>query len=107
MPYFEDNPLEKLAMQAADAEAVLDLRGMRSEQAMRAVEELLRSGGSVKTYLLRFDPATDDGRETLFQPIGRRLLRARREGHLSRCLPGADGAGYFIAFAHRLSPDEA
>jgi len=99
MPYFEKNPLETLVFQAGDAEALLDLQGMPMEQAMLAVEQLLSKPDATKSYLIRFDAATEDGRETLFQPLGRRLLQARREGRLNRCLPTADGAAYFITFA--------
>ncbi|MBT8429266.1 MAG: hypothetical protein KJN79_05075 [Gammaproteobacteria bacterium] len=99
MPYFDDNPLEKLAFQAGDAEALLDLQGLPAEQAMQAVERLLSEPASAKSFLIRFDAAADDGRETLFQPLGRRLLQARREGRLNRCLPSADGAAYFIIFS--------
>lgn len=99
MPYFEENPLEKLAFQAGNAEALLDLRGIPAEQAMQAVEKLLREPVSAKSFLIRFDAAANDGRETLFQPLGRRLLQARQEGRLNRCLPASDGAGYFIIFA--------
>ena len=99
MPYFDENPLEKLSFQTGDAEALLDLQGLPAEQAMQAVEKLLSEPASSKSFLIRFDAATDDGRETLFQPLGRRLLQARREGRLDRCLPASDGAGYFITFA--------
>ena len=98
MPYFDENPLEKIAFQAGDADALLDLRGMPAEEAMQAVEKLLTEPTSGKSLLIRFARTTDDGRETLFQPLGRRLLQARREGVLSRCLPTPDGAGYFIGF---------
>jgi len=99
MPYFDENPLAKIAFQASDADALLDLQGMPAEQAMQAVEKLLREPASAKTFLIRFDAAADDGRETLFQPLGKRLLQARREGQLSRCLPTSDGTSYFISFA--------
>lgn len=98
MPYFDENPLEKIVFQAGDADALLDLRGMPAKEAMQAVETLLSEPISGKSLLIRFDGATDDGRETLFQPLGRRLLEARREGLLGRCLPTADGASYFISF---------
>lgn len=99
MPYFDENPLHKLVFQAEDAESTLDLRGMTSELAMQQVERLIADGGNKKTWLIRFDPATDDGRETLFLPLGRRLLEARRAGLIARCLPASDGAAYFIALA--------
>ena len=98
MPYFDQNPLEKLVFQPGDADAELDLRGMPTDAAMQAVEQMLQDPSPVGSYLIHFDPASDDGRETLFLPLGRRLLLARREGLLERCLPAADGAGYFIAF---------
>lgn len=99
MPYFDENPLLKLALQAGDAEAVLDLRGMTEQQAIQAVEELLDHPPSAQDYQIRFDPPANDGRETLFLPLGRRLLQARRDGRLSRFLPGPDGASYFIILA--------
>ena len=99
MPFFDANPLDKLAFEPGDAEAVLDLQGMPDEQALQAVEQLLQTTQAANSYLIRFDAAQADGRETLFLPLGRRLLQARREGLLARCLPAADGAGYFIAFA--------
>ena len=106
MPYFDENPLEKLAFQVGDADALLDLRGLPTDQAMRAVEHLLAGAASAKSYLVRFDSATDDGRETLFLPLGRRLLQARREGRLNRCLPASDGAGYFITFTDWPAPGD-
>lgn len=98
MPFFDQNPLEKLIFQPGDAEAVLDLRGLLPDAAMERVESLLNGTPKAKSYLIRFDPAGLDGHETLFLPLGRRLLQARREGRLGRCLPTHDGAGYFIVF---------
>ncbi len=99
MPYFEHNPLQKLAAQVGDVGAELDLRGLPADQALRSVERLLIQATPGESFLIRFDPAGGDGRETLFQPLGRRLLRARREGRLERCLPVPDGDAYFIQFA--------
>lgn len=98
MPYFNENPLEKLVFQPGDAETELDLRGMPATHAMQAVEQLLQHSAAIGSCLIRFDPAAEDGHETLFLPLGRRLLQARRDGRLQRCLPMSDGAGYFIAF---------
>ena len=98
MPYFDENPLGKLAFQAGDADALIDLRGMDPDRAMQAVEQLLGEPVPAKSFLIQFDAARGDGRETLFQPLGRRLLQARREGVLNRCLPAADATAYFICF---------
>ena len=99
MPFFDENPLQKLVIQPDDAESTLDLRGMASDLAMRQVERLINDGSDKKTWLIQFDPAADNGRETLFLPLGRRLLEARRAGLITRCLPASDGAAYFIALA--------
>ena len=99
MPYFEQNPLQRLAVQAGEAEASLDLRGQTADAALQAVEQLLVQAPAGKSFLIQFDPASGDGKETLFLPLGKRLLQARREGRLQRCLPVPDGAAYFILFA--------
>jgi len=99
MPFFDENPLARLTPQADEAQMVLDLRGLALNEAMQAIETLLGTRAEVDSCLIRFDPPRNDGRETLFLPLGRRLLQARREGRLARCLPAADGAAYFIAFA--------
>ena len=98
MPYFDENPLQRLALQAEDADAEFDLRGLTNDLAMQRVERLLDEAPD-HTVLIRFDAARDDGRETLFLPLGRRLLAARRDGRIKRCLPAADGAAYFVVFA--------
>lgn len=99
MPHFPANPLENLAIQAADAEASLDLSGLDHDRAMDIVEALLQDPDAAASYHIRFDPPAGDGRETLFQPLGKRLLQARRDGQLSSCLPLPTGDGYYIAFS--------
>ena len=99
MPYFDENPLAGLALQPDAAEAELDLRGLPPEYALRRVDEALRAPDRPGSLLIRFDPASDDGRETLFLPLGRWLLAARREGRLQRCLPLADGSAYFVVLS--------
>jgi hypothetical protein len=99
MPYFDQNPLEQLALQAGTADARLDLRGLDQADALGRIDELLVNGDHSRTWLVCFDPPASDGKETLFLPVGKRLLAARREGRLSSCLPASDGTGYVIAFA--------
>jgi len=98
MPFFDANPLEKLALQPDAADAELDLHGLTAAQAIQRVEQLLASDTTVTSYAIRFDAATEDGRETLFLPVGRCLLEARRTGRIARCLPLTAGNGFFIAF---------
>ena len=104
MPFFDQNPLDKLTLQAEDADAELDLRGVDRDEAMARIARLIESGGQQQSWLIRFDAAGEDGEETLFLPLGRYLLEARRAGRLARCLPTSDGCGYFIAFDAPTGP---
>lgn len=98
MPFFDQNPLEQLATATEDADETLDLTALDDTKALAAVERLLHTGDTSNSYLIRFAAARNDGRETLFLPLGRRLLKARRDGVLRHCLPTPDGTGYLIAF---------
>lgn len=101
MPFFENNPLSGLAGADERAEAELDLRGVPFDEALRRVEALLSGKRPAETasYLIRFDPAVPGGGETLFLPLGRRLLAARRAGILESCLPLPDGAAYYVGLS--------
>lgn len=96
MPFFDDNPVGKLALPPGKADSELDLRGLTATEALDRVERLLNACNRSTRIFIRFDPAANDGRETLFLPLGRQLLAARRDGRLAHCLPTADGAGYFV-----------
>ncbi len=96
MPVFDNNPLEKLRFGPDAADEVIDLTGLAHADALSQVDELLNAAPAGRSYLLRFSPARGDGRETLFQPLGRKLLSARRTGRLASCLPASDAAGYLI-----------
>jgi hypothetical protein len=98
MPFFDQNPLTGLALEAGDADQTLDLRGLDEFEAIERVEGLLNDPGACGSYLVQFDAASVIARETLFLPVGRRLLKARRDGAIRRCLPVSDGTGYYIEF---------
>lgn len=99
MPHFDENPLAKLALKPGDADRELDLSGLPPAKALERIEQFLTECRPSSRVLIRFEPAAHDGRETLFLPIGRHLLAARRERRLKQCLPTADGAGYFVVTA--------
>lgn len=103
MPYFDENPLCKLAAKPAEADVELNLSGLTEAQALEQIEALLREGPGekAKRVHIRFDPPQGDGRETLFLPIGRRLLAARKAGQLGGCLPATEGNGYHIVLADK------
>ena len=99
MPYFDENPLTNLTSKPGTAEHELDLTGLSQLDAMQQVEQLLMTAQPPNSALIRFSAAANDGKETLFLPLGRRLLEARRAGLLQSCLPAADGNAYFIRFS--------
>jgi len=101
MPEFESNPLDKLSLGLEEADEVIDLRLLAREEALARIAELIASAPAGRRYLLQFSPARGDGSETLFQPLGKLLLNARRDGHLAGCLPTRDGAGYLIVTGQR------
>ena len=99
MPYFDKNPLANLALQPGAAEHELDLTDVSEIDAMQQVEQLLMASHPPSSVMIRFNAAANDGKETLFLPLGRRLLEARRAGLLQSCLPTAEGNAYFVRFA--------
>jgi hypothetical protein len=99
MPHFEENPLANLALKPDAVEQRLDLTGLSQPDAMRQVEQLLNASQRPNGVSIHFSAAANDGKETLFLPLGRRLLEARRAGLLKSCLPTAEGNAYVIRFA--------
>jgi len=99
MPSFERNPLELLKIAPGDIDTTVDLGQSERQDAIAQVQQLLAEAPPGHRYCLRFAPAKGDGSETLFQPLGRLLLQARREGRISSCLPLPDGAGYYLVIA--------
>ncbi len=96
MPHFPENPLAGLAIDPGTIDRTLDLDDRDVAATLQRVEQLIAEAAPGETLLLRFPPARGDGRETLFQPLGRFLLTQRRAGRIARCLPEANAAGYVI-----------
>ncbi len=105
MPHFDDFYAAKLrgGLGQADADAILDLRGAHAAQALASLDALIESSrfGASKSVAILLDPPPEGGGETLFQPVGRSLLEARRKGFVSRLnpLPAHDGLGFYAQFA--------
>jgi hypothetical protein len=110
MPHFEQFYANKLrgSLGLTDAEAVLDLRGATREQAAASIQghagaQPVRGqqdrGGAPRS------PARGRAGETLFQPIGRALLEAKKRGWVDRLqtLPSRTGLGFYVALAGRPS----
>jgi len=98
MPFFEQEQLQKLVGNHADADYTLDLHNVSIAQAQAAIERLLQQhrGAAPASILIRLDPATPTSGETLFLPVGRQLLEARRQGIISRLSTLPEGAGFYL-----------
>lgn len=96
MPTFDNNPLENLAIDPQSIDRTIDLGDASAEAALSQVDQVLATTAHGQCIRFSFSPPLGDGSETLFQPLGRHLLKARREGRLQRCLPASDGTAYIV-----------
>ena len=105
MPHFDPFYANKLvgSLGVSNAQAVLDLRGADRPRAEASLVDLLERSRFMprRSVAVLIDPPPEGGGETLFQPVGRQLLEARRRGWIERMstLPSHDGLGYFIVLA--------
>jgi hypothetical protein len=111
MPHFEEFYANKLRGSAgvAEAESVLDLRGASREQAAASLQDMLERSrfAAAKSVAIRVEGPPEGGGETLFQPIGKALLEARKRGWIDRLqtLPAHDGLGFFVVLAGKPHKD--
>ena len=110
MPLFEPDSIRALVGDRAVGEHTLDLRGVSLSRARAAISQMLeqRHSGDLKSVVIRIDPATPTSGETLFLPVGRQLLEARRRGLITRFhpLPEADGGGFYVELPGRSDNKE-
>ena len=110
MPFFDSHHIHPFISRHPSAdEHELDLRGVDPMSARQAIEWLLERWRyhRIRRVLIRIDPPAGNGEETLFLPVGRQLLAARRGGliaHLNT-LPAARGEGFYIEFADYPASD--
>tara|TARA_B100000676_G_scaffold290448_1_gene323932 strand:- start:2185 stop:2505 length:321 start_codon:yes stop_codon:yes gene_type:complete len=102
MPLFTDEQVQKLLGPDAEAEEELDLRGVQATEALSLLEQVVQARPLERpnSLVVRIDPATATSGETLFLPVGRALLDAKRRGLLARCHPLSEdnGSGFFVEF---------
>lgn len=107
MPHFDDFYANKLrgSLGLTDAEAVLDLRDASRDQAAASIQDMLERSrfAEAKTVAIRLSPPPEGGGETLFQPVGKALLEAKKRGWIERLqtLPAEDGLGFYVGLAGR------
>ncbi len=105
MPHFEEFYANKLRgpLGVSDADAVLDLRGASAVQAAASLQDMLERSrfAQGKAVAIRLDPPPEGGGETLFQPVGKALLEAKKRGWVERLqtLPARDGLGFYVVLA--------
>ena len=105
MPHFDEFYANKLrgGLGVTDAESVLDLRGASREQAAASLQDMLERSrfAAAKSVAIRLAPPAEGGGETLFQPIGKALLEAKKRGWIARLqtLPAQDGLGFYVVLA--------
>ncbi len=111
MPHFEEFYADKLrgALGVTDAESVLDLRSASREQAAASIQDMLERSrfAQTKSVAIRLAAPPEGGGETLFQPVGKALLEAKKRGWIERLqtLRAEDGLGFYVGLAGR--PDRA
>ena len=107
MPHFDEFYANKLrgGLGTADADAVLDLRGTGAAQAEASIRDMLERSrfAAPKSVAILLEPPPEGGGETLFQPVGRQLLDAKRRGWIDwlQTLPAGDGLGFYVVLSGR------
>ena len=100
MPFMTEDEVGDLLGAEKSADSELDLRGIEASEALGLLKGTIRDQGenSPRSVLVRIDPATADSGETLFLPVGRALLEAKRKGLVSHCHPLMElgAAGFYV-----------
>lgn len=111
MPLFDPDSIRTIVGDLAEGEQLLDLRGASLNRAQAALDHMLAvsQGKASCSVVIRIDPATATSGETLFLPLGRQLLEARKTGRISRLLPlpEGDGGGFYVELAGRARSEDA
>ncbi len=98
-----DIALKRLLGNESGAEYELDLKGLDQAHGVESVRQMLEKSRFRKPRSIRIvlDPPGRDGEETLFQPVGRMLLDAKKSGVLDNLtpLPVNAGLGFFLITA--------
>lgn len=100
MPHLDPEQALHLLGKAPSVEAELDLRGFAREAALEKLRRLVdqRVIPGPQLYAVRIDSPIPGRGETLFLPVGRYLLEAKRAGRIFAFSPLSEppGSGYFV-----------
>ena len=92
------------------AEYELDLCGLDLAHSIASVERMIERSRFQKprTVIIKIDRATATSGETFFQPIGRLLLQAMKEGTVRQCRPHMEtGSGYWVSLKGNLNSEKS
>jgi len=97
-----DQLKQNSAINTAEAEVKVDLRGMDRQDALHTLDHIVKycKKSSAKTLFVTFDPARPGEGETLFQPVARYMKIEKRNGYVDQAVPvmTAEAGGLFITF---------
>lgn len=101
MPFFEPHETRELLGEAGSVQETLDLRGLSRMDALRQLDAAIKAppSGDARALLIRLESPEEAGGETLFQAVGQRLLKAKRQQLVDRVLPiqqPGGGGGFLI-----------
>ena len=104
MPFFDPQDADALTSENMEVGHIFDLQGKGPVEALAIIEAAIadnRGKEEVKLWF-SFPPPVAGGGETLFQPVGRRLRDAIKNGEAVRAMPALAG-GWIV----RLTPRRA
>ena len=104
MPFFDPQDAEALSSENMNVEHIFDLTGKGPVEALAIVEAAIldhRSEEEVKLWF-SFPPPVPGAGETLFQPIGRRLRDAIKNGQAVRAMP-AQAGGWIVRLSSKAA----
>ena len=104
MPFFAPQDADALSSENMDVGHIFDLVGKGPIEALAIVEAAImdhRSSEEVKLWFSFPPPIPGEG-ETLFQPVGRRLRDAIKNGQAVRAMP-AQAGGWIVRLSAKVA----
>ena len=97
MPFFDPQDADALSSENMNVDHNFDLTGKGPVEALAIVEAAISEHRGKSEVKLRFffPPPVPGSGETLFQPVGRRLRDAIKQGQAVRAMP-AHGGGWIV-----------
>jgi hypothetical protein len=104
MPFFDPQDADALTSDNMEVGHIFDLEGKGPVEALAIVEAAIgdkRGKDEIKLWF-KFSPPVPGQGETLFQPVGKRLRDAIKNGQAVRAMP-AQGGGWIVRLAAKAA----